>query len=166
MSSKDETLHYLMDVMRNLKDYKTDMAHDLLKIFEERSKRFKKDMSYEEAASIHQHIDDVKPYVMKPRSKNKIYVISEIEQIHLIAFKVSDFEIKQLIRILEKCIDRFDLDPVHIATVYIFNRDKIVFRKDLFFNEFDMIIRYFNSRNLNPSYDIKEYNEFSEFYFK
>ncbi len=164
MSLRDENLDFLKDAMKHLKDYKTDLAIDLLKIFNDRLNRFEKYMSYEDKSSLLRHIDDLKEIVMAPRIRNKIYLVSETQRILLIALSISDFEVKQLIDILSPYIDTFDIHPDYITTLYIFEKEKIVFRKDLYPNEFNMIVRYFNDVNLNPVYDIKTYNKLYDFF--
>ena len=59
MSQKDETLEYLLKVMPGLKDYKTDMALDLLKIFDDRAKRFKDEVDSESLSIINRHIEEL-----------------------------------------------------------------------------------------------------------
>lgn len=164
MGMREDNISFLRYAMKNLKEYKTDMAIDLLKIFQERAKRFKKYMSYEEDSSIQRHINDLKDIVIAPRIRNKIYLVSEIERILLIALSISDLEVEKLIEILKPYQDTFDISPDYITTLYIFNKEKIIFRKDLYPGEMNMIIRYFNDVNLNPAYDITTYDRLDELF--
>lgn len=164
MGMRNKNLMFLRNAMKNLKDHKTDMAIDLLKIFQDRVKRYKKYMSFEDKNAIQRHINDLKPIVMAPRIKNKIYLVSEFERILLIALSVSDLEIKKLIEVLEPYNDTFDIHPDYITTLYIFNKDKIIFRKDLYSNEFNMIVRHFNDINLIPAYDFTTYDRFYDIF--
>lgn len=164
MSMRNENLMFLRDAMKNLKDYKTDMAIDLLKIFQDRAKRYKKYMSFEEDSSIQRHINDLKPIVMAPRIRNKIYLVSEFERILLIALSISDLETEKLIEVLKPYKDTFDVHPDYITTLYVFNKEKIIFRKDLYPGEFNMIVRYFNDVNLNPVYDFTTYDRFYDIF--
>lgn len=165
MSLKDENLKFLRIAITNLKDYKTDIALDLLKIFSERAERFKEYLSYDQANLVNRHIEDLKKVAMAPRIKNKIYLISEIERILLISLSISDFEIKQLVDIVSIYGDVFDIHPDHITTLYIFDKGNIVLQRDLYTNTFNAIVRYFNDQNLIIPYDIKEYDKFYDIFW-
>lgn len=106
----------------------------------------------------------MKDIVIAPRIRNKIYLVSEIEMILLIALSISDLEVEKLIEILKPYQDTFDISPEHITTLYIFNKDKIIFRTDLYPGDMNMIIRYFNDVNLNPTYDITTYDRLDELF--
>lgn len=164
MGLKDENLKFLRTAITNLRDYKTDMALDLLKIFSERAERFKEYLSYDQVNSVNAHIEDLKKIVMAPRIKNKIYLISEIERILLISLSISDFEIDRLVDIVSIYGDVFDIHPDHIATLYIFNKGSIVLQRDLYTSTFNAIVRYFNDQNLIIPYDIKEYDKYHDIF--
>jgi len=162
LTNKDESLSFLKNAMKNLKGHHTDMASDLLEIFSQRAKRFKDKMHPEQEENVKQHIKELKQIVMPSTLPNKIYLVSEIERILLIVLGISEFEINQLIDILSPYIDTFDIHPDYITTLYIFQKRKLVFQKDLYTNEFNMIVRYFNERNLILPYDIKEYDKYHD----
>lgn len=165
MSKRNENLIFLRNAMKNFKDHKSDMAYDLLQIFQDRAKRYKKYMTFEDDSSIQRHINDLKPVVMAPRIRNKIYLVSEFERILLIALSISDLESEKLIEILEPYEGTFDIHPDYITTLYVFKKDKIIFRKDLYPGEFNMIARYFSDVNLNPVYDFTTYDRFYDVFF-
>ncbi len=160
MKQKDKTLQYLMKVLPTLKEYKTDLALDLLKIFHERFERFKSSISSEELTLVNRHIEELKPMVMSPRIHNKIYIVSEIERLLLIALSVSEFETKQVMDILAYTNDTFEIPYDHISTIYVIRKEKIVFRKDLYTGELNTMIRYFNDKNLITPYDINCFDKF------
>lgn len=160
MKQTDKTLQYLMKVLPNLKEYKTDLALDLLKIFHERFRRFKDSILCEDEMSVSRHIEELKPMVMSPRIHNKIYIVSEIERILLIALSVSEFETNQVMDILAYTNDTFEIPYDYISTIYVIRKEKIVFRKDLYTNELNMMIRYFNDKNLIIPYDINCFDKF------
>lgn len=157
MSQKDDTLEYLREVMPNLKYYKTDLAIDLLKIFNDRANRFKDSGNNEELASVTRHIRDLKPYVMAPRIKNKLYIVADIERILLISFGISDFEIKVLTEICDEP-EKFDIPPEYISSLYIFDKDEQILTTDIYPGELSNFIKHFNSRNLIIDYDTCSYD--------
>lgn len=150
--------------MKNLKGHHTDMAADLFQIFSQRAERFKDRMYPEQEENVKRHIRELKQFVLPSSLPNKIYLVSEIERILLIVLGISEFETQQLIDILVPYIDTFDIHPDYITTLYIFQKEKLVFQKDLYTNEFNMIVRYFNERNLIYPYDIKEYDKYHDLY--
>lgn len=162
MSQKDETLEYLRKVMPGLKDYKTDMALDLLKIFDDRAKRFKDEVDSESLSIINRHIEELKSYIMAPRMKNKLYIIIELNQITLMTLGISDWEVKQIMDMCDPN-SQFNIPLEHIVSLYIFSKEKMVFKTDLYPNELSIFVKYYHSKNLTKDYDINEFDKFHLF---
>lgn len=162
MSQKDETLEYLRQVMPHIKDYKTDMALDLLKIFDDRAKRFKEEADSESLSIINRHIEELKSYVMAPRMKNKLYIIIGLNQITLMTLSISDWEVKQIMDMCDPS-SQFDIPLEHIISLYIYDKEKLIFKTDLYPNELSIFVKYFHSKNLTKDYDINEFDKFHLF---
>lgn len=160
MTNTERTLHHLENCLRDLRYYKTDLAADLFKIFSNRYERFGKIASEEDTRLLKRHIDELEPFVMVPKIKNKVYVVSDIENIQLIALSVSDFEIDRLKEIFaeHKIFDVTEESGIDfIATLYIIEKEKITVETDIFPGGLSILQRYFNDVNLLKPYDIKEY---------
>lgn len=163
MSQKDETLEYLRKVMPGLKDYKTDMALDLLKIFDDRAKRFKDEVDSESLSIINRHIEELKSYIMAPRMKNKLYIIIGLENITMITLGLSDWEVHQIKEICDNGSQFDDIPMEHIVSLYIYDKERQVFKSDLYLEEMSAFVKYFHFKNLIKDYDINEYDKFHLF---
>lgn len=163
MSQKDETLEYLHRALPNIKEYKTDLALDLLKIFDDRAKRFKNEADKESLAIVHFHIEELKSHIMAPKMKNKLYIIIGLENITMITLGLSDWEVHQIKEICDNG-SQFDGIPMeHIVSLYIFDKERQVFKSDLYPEEMSAFVKYFHSKNLIKDYDINEYDKFHLF---
>lgn len=163
MSQKDETLEYLHRALPNIKEYKTDLALDLLKIFDDRAKRFKNEADKESLAIVNFHIEELKSYIMAPKMKNKLYIIIGLENITMITLGLSDWEVHQIKEICDNG-SQFDGIPMeHIVSLYIFDKERQVFKSDLYPEEMSAFVKYFHSKNLIKDYDINEYDKFHLF---
>lgn len=163
MSQKDETLEYLHRALPNIKEYKTDLALDLLKIFDDRAKRFKNEADKESLAIVNFHIEELKSHIMAPKMKNKLYIIIGLENITMITLGLSDWEVHQIKEICDNG-SQFDGIPMeHIVSLYIFDKDRQVFKSDLYPEEMSAFVKYFHSKNLIKDYDINEYDKFHLF---
>ena len=163
VSQKDETLEYLLKVMPGLKDYKTDMALDLLKIFDDRAKRFKDEVDSESLSIINRHIEELKSYIMAPRMKNKLYIIIGLENITMITLGLSDWEVHQIKEICDNGSQFDDIPMEHIVSLYIYDKERQVFKSDLYPEEMSAFVKYFHYKNLIKDYDINEYDKFHLF---
>ena len=162
MTNTERTLHHLENCLRDLRYYKTDLAADLFKIFSNRYERFSKIASEDDKRILKRHIDELEPFVMVPKIKNKVYVVSDIENIQLIALSVSDFEIDRLKEIFaeRKIFDVTEESGIDfIATLYIIEKEKITVETDIYPRHMSILQRYFNDKNLLKPYDIKEYDK-------
>ncbi len=159
MGLRNETLSFLRTALPNLKDYKTDIATDLLKIFHERAERFKASADEDELESVERHIEELKSVVIAPKMHNKVYIVSAIERLLLIALGISDFEADQLKDVFGAA-KTCDIDFEYISTLYVIRKEKIVFTTDLNPGELAIALKYFNDKNLIPTYDIKEFDKF------
>lgn len=166
MTQTEKTLRHLENCLHNLRDYKTDLAVDLFKIFSNRYERFSKIASEDDILILKRHIDELEPFVMLPKIKNKIYIVSDIENIQLIALSISDFELDRIKEIFSDriiCNATEDSDIGFIATLYIIEREKITLETDMCPRHMSLLQRYFNDVNLLKPYDIKKYDKFHLF---
>lgn len=51
----------------------------------------------------------------------------------------------------------------HISSLYIYDKEKLIFKTDLYPGEMAAFIKYFHSKNLIEDYDINEYDKFHVF---
>ena len=99
---------------------------------------------------------------MPTKIKYKVYIFCSVEIISLIVLDVSEEEVYKIKQIFTNK-EVFEIDHECISTLYVFQKNNIIFQTDLTSSSLSTITRYFENKNLMMPYDITTY-EYDSYY--
>lgn len=153
------SLDMILEDCAHLKKPATDILPDFAFILEYQLERFKDYLPNSLLDKLTVKLKAAKKYKSKPHSKNRLYLITDIDIPELILFDVEECLLDNLMYSCDiiKVSDSFSVHPSFTNTLFIFSANrKQPYTADIYTKTFAEILRCFYSQNALSNSEVRE----------